>query len=60
MWENTRICKYGFCDFLLRENGCSGSLQGCCSFFAVTVCADLPLDPLIALAVTARKPTEYY
>ena len=29
------------------------------AFFAVTVCADLPPGPLIALTVTARKPTEY-
>ena len=30
------------------------------AFFAVTVCVGLiPLDLLIALAVTARKPTEY-
>ncbi len=58
--KNTRICKYGFCGFLLRKNGCSNSLTGCCSFFAVTVCAGLvPLDLRIALAVTARKPTEY-
>ena len=22
MWESTRVCKYGACDFLLRKNGC--------------------------------------
>ena len=22
MWESTRVCKYGTCDFLLRKNGC--------------------------------------
>ena len=60
MRENTRVCKYGACGFLLRKNGCSGPGTGCCSFFAVTVCVGLiPLDLLIALAVTARKPTEY-
>ena len=33
---------------------------GLLQFFAVTVCAGLiPLDLLIALVVTARKPTEY-
>ena len=26
MRENTRVCKYGSCDFLLRKNGCSNSL----------------------------------
>ena len=56
MWENTRICKYGFCDFLLRKNGCSDSLQGCCSFFAVAVFVGLlPPDLLIALTVTVRS-----
>ena len=60
MRENTRVCKYGTCGFLLRKNGCSNSFMGCCSFFAVTVCVGLiPLDLLIALAVTARKLTEY-
>ena len=55
MWENTGICKYGFCGFLLRKTGCSGPCWGCCSFFAVAVCADLPPDPLIARAVTVRS-----
>jgi len=55
MRENTGICKYGFCGFLLRKNGCSGSLRSCCSFFAVAVCADPPPDPLIALTVTVRS-----
>ena len=33
---------------------------GLLQFFAVTICAGLiPLDLLIALTVTARKPTEY-
>ena len=46
--------------FLLRKNGCSDSLLGLLQFFAVTICAGLiPLDLLIALVVTVRKPTEY-
>ena len=55
MRENTRICKYGFCGFLLRKNGCSGPCWGCCSFFAVIVFVDRPPDLLIALAVTVRS-----
>ena len=30
--KTTGACKYGFCDFLLRKNGCSGPLWGCCGF----------------------------
>ena len=30
-------------------------LWGCCSIFAVAVCADLPPDPLIALTATVRS-----
>ena len=59
MWESTRVCKYGACDFLLRKNGCSNSFMGCCSCFAVTVCVRSPPSARIALTVTARKPTEY-
>ena len=32
---------------------------GLLQFFVVAVCAGLPPDLLIALAVTTRKPTEY-
>ena len=33
MRENTRVCKYGTCDFLLRKNGCSGPECGLLQFF---------------------------
>ena len=47
--ENTRVCKYGACGFLLRKNGCSDSLQGllqlfCCDRLRVDspFCTDCP------------------
>ena len=42
MRENTRVCKYGACGFLLRKNGCSSPEKDCCSFF-VTACVRIPL-----------------
>ena len=58
--RNTGICKYGFCGFLLRKNGCSGSVTGLLQPFAVTVYAGfIPRDLLIAGTVTAREPIEY-
>lgn len=46
--------------FCCGKTAAATQVLGCCSFFAVTVCVGLiPLDLLIALAVTARKPTEY-
>ena len=37
MRENTGICKYGFCDFLLRKNGCGISVDGRCRIFVAVV-----------------------
>ena len=41
MRENTRVCKYGACDFLLRKNGCGipfGSAAAfCCAAGHVTI-----------------------
>ena len=60
MRENTRVCKYGACAFLLRKSGCSDStFRVAAACFAVTVCVWIPPSARIALTVTARKPTEY-
>ena len=46
--------------FCCGKTAAAAPFQGLLQFFAVTVCAGLiPLDLLIALTVTARKPTEY-
>ena len=50
MWESTRICKYGACDFLLRKNGC-GIPFGSAAAFLLTVGHALILRAWIAPAV---------
>ena len=32
MWESTRVCKYGACDFLLRKKRLRHSFRECRSF----------------------------
>ena len=58
MWESTRVCKYGACDFLLRKNGCGVPL-GVPQLFCRT--AGRVIDPprMDSPGGAARKPTEY-
>ena len=37
MRENTRVCKYGACDFLLRKNGCGVLIDPGCRIFVMVV-----------------------
>ena len=58
MRENTRVCKYGTCDFLLRKNGCGSSL-GLPHFCCDSRWEAPPLASLMAPAVIVRSTTEY-
>ena len=50
MWESTRVCKYGACDFLLRKNGC-GIPFGSAAAFLLTAGHAMILRAWIAPAV---------
>ena len=54
MWENTRVCKYGACDLLLRKIGCSGP-SGLLQFFAVMTAAIPPWSQIARSSQSAHQ-----
>ena len=58
MWESTRVCKYGACDFLLRKNGCGIPFGSAAAFLLHRrPCSDPP--GMDSPGGAAHSPTEY-
>ena len=58
MWESTRVCKYGACDFLLRKNGC-GIPFGSAAAFCCTAGRVTNPPHMDSPGGAERSPTEY-